>query len=147
MSPLTAFVGEGFPLPAAVVDLNNLFDATSQESADVPADTLLEVTEFRGLHCPSLVDHKLLRFRRVPTHDESPPMTEVETPTPCFFADTVCDDDVNILDAQRVLNIFNARAEDCAFNTDLDLVTDKVINILDIQSVLNRLGERAPFTP
>ena len=146
-SPLTVFVGEGVAAPTAVVDLNNLFSAATGVSAAVPADQNLTLTEFRGLLCPGLVDHKLFRFRRAPAHEEAPPITEVESPVKCFFADTVCDNTVNILDAQRVLNIFGRTRGQCAFNPDLDIVTDNVINILDVQSVLNRFGQSAPFPP
>jgi hypothetical protein len=158
--PLTAFVGEDVPAPAAAVDLNNLFAATSGVNAEVPADQILTVTEFRGLFCPGLADHKLLHFRRVPAAGTGgvpppgpvlppapPPVTELASPAGCFFADTVCDDTINILDAQRVLNIFNRTQGQCAFNSDLDIVPDKVINILDVQSVLNRFGQSAPFPP
>ncbi|MGE3541849.1 MAG: hypothetical protein AB7N91_31055 [Candidatus Tectimicrobiota bacterium] len=148
-SPLTAFAGDGFPLPTAAIDLNNLFDVATRESVEVPAAEILEFTEFRGRRCPNLTDHKLVRFRRAPAHQETPAITELETASPCFFADTVCDDQVNILDVQRVLNVFNADSQDCAFNPDLDTVAsvDNVINILDVQRVLNRFGEQAPFLP
>ena len=142
--PLTAYVEDGFASPLAVVDLNNLFTDQTGMSAEVAADTVLIISEFRGLLC-SVEDHKLLRFRKVPAHEENPPITELETAGLCFFADTVCDDQVNILDVQRVLNIFNEVLGDCAFNPDMDIVDDAVINILDVQSVLNRFGQQAPF--
>jgi hypothetical protein len=149
--PLSAFVGEGFAAPAAVVDLNNLFAGASAASADVTGGEDVEIVEFRGLLCPGLVDHKLLRLRRAPPHEEiagiGRRLSQLEAPAPCFFADTVCDGTVNILDVQRVLNIFNAAGGSCAFNPDLDIVADETINILDVQSVLNRLGESEPFTP
>jgi hypothetical protein len=147
--PLSAFVGEGgFDPPAAVVDLNNLFDPATRRSADVPSGARLEIVEFRGLRCPALEDHQLLRFRRVPAHEEVAQigrrLTELEAPAPCFFADVVCDGTVNILDAQRLLNVFGAVDDECAFNPDFDIVADGVVNILDVQSVLNRLGQAAP---
>jgi hypothetical protein len=150
-TPLSAFVAEGFVSPFAVVDLNNLFDQGTGISVEVPEETILALTEFRGLACPGLADHRLLRYRRAPPREEIPsvgsPITEVETPVTCFFADTVCDDTVNVLDVQRVLNFFDATAGNCGFHPDLDIVPDDVINILDVQSVLNRFGESAPFTP
>ncbi|MCZ6784006.1 MAG: hypothetical protein O7G30_11930 [Proteobacteria bacterium] len=63
----------------------------------------------------------------------------------CVFFDTVCDGVINILDVQRVLNIFGASAGDPDFNLELDLVADGTINILDVQTVLNHFGEQAPF--
>ncbi|MGR9106887.1 MAG: hypothetical protein ACU843_08165 [Gammaproteobacteria bacterium] len=142
--PISGFVASGFDSPSAVVDLNNIFDEQSGSSAEVNSGAVIELTEFRGLVCnPS--DQKLLRFRRAPPHLESPPITELETGSRCFPADTVCDDMVNILDVQRVLNIFNETSGSCRFNSDLDIVEDSVINILDVQSVLNRFGQKAPF--
>lgn len=146
-APLTAFAGERVPLPFAVVDLNNFFAAVTRESVAVPASELLEITEWRGLSCGGLADHKLVSFRRAAAHEEIPPMTELETAQPCFFADTVCDDHVNTLDIQRVFDVFNAVAPACAFHHDLDVVQDGVINILDVQRVLNRFGDNAPFVP
>jgi hypothetical protein len=75
------------------------------------------------------------------------PITELESGDPCFFADTLCDDTIDILDAQRVLTAFRSQPGDCRFNSDLDVVPDQTINVLDVQSVLNRLGESAPFDP
>jgi hypothetical protein len=146
-SPLTVFVGQGFPAPAAVIDLNNLYQSSTGTSAEVAANQNLTLTEFRGLLCPGLSNHKLIRLRRAPAHEETPPITEVEAPVPCFFADTVCDNTINILDAQRVLNIFGRTRGECAFNPDLDIVADDTINILDVQGVLNRFGQSAPFPP
>jgi len=143
--PLTAFVGKGFTSPATAVDLNNLFDVNSGKSADLAANTVIEITEFRGLTNCSLGDHKLLRFRRVPVHEETPKLTEVESSVACFFADTVCDGVVDIVDVQRVLNVFNEALGSCVFNSDLDIVNDGVIDILDVQSILNRFGQSAPF--
>lgn len=143
--PLTAFVGKDFASPASAVDLNNLFDAGSGKSADLAANTVIEITEFRGLSTCTLDNHKLLRFRRVPVHEETPKITEVESPAACFFADTVCDDVIDIVDVQRVLNLFNEALGSCVFNSDLDVVNDGVIDILDVQSVLNRFGQSAPF--
>jgi hypothetical protein len=158
--PLTAFVGEGVPAPAAVVDLTNLFTAASGVNAEVSVGQILTVTEFRGLVCPGLADHKLLRFRRAPAAGtgggpapgpvlapEPPRVTELKAPSECFFADTVCDDMVNTADAQRVLDIFSRTQGQCGFNSDLDIVADHTINILDVQSVLNRSGQSAPFPP
>lgn len=149
--PLTAFAGVGFGPQTAAVDLNELYDTATDVSALVPAGQILILTELRGLLCPGLAGHRLVRFRRAPAHEEigviGVPITEIETPVRCFFADTVCDDTVNILDAQRVLNVFGRASGDCAFNPDLDIVVDHVINILDVQSVLNRFGQSAPFPP
>ena len=142
--PLSGFVADGFQSPLAVIDLNNVFNDTVGMSVEIAAGTVLEVTEFRGLRC-NPDEHKLLHYRKAPDHIEDPAITELEVPALCFFADTVCDDVVNILDVQRVLNIFNEALGSCTFNPDLDIVNDAVINILDVQSVLNRFGQQAPF--
>jgi len=142
--PLTAFVGQDYPLPNAAVDLNNFFSFDSGLSADVQAATILEIIEYRGMLCDP-TKQKLVRFRKVPVHEETPPLTELESASACFSADTVCDETVNILDAQRTLNIFSETVGSCAYNNDLDLVLDGTINILDVQSVLNNFGKSAPF--
>lgn len=143
--PLSAFIGEGgFTLSTAVVDLNNLF-TTAGVNVNVAAGQVLTVKEFRGLLCPGLNNQALLRFRRVPARTETPAITKLETPVPCYFADTVCDDVINILDAQSVLNVFGAQTGQCVFNPDMDVVKDNAVNILDVQSVLNFFGRRAPF--
>jgi len=112
---------------------------------------VLRISEMRGLLCPGLADQMRTKYRRAPDHEEIPgagaPITEAERPDLCFFADTYCDDTIDILDAQRVLNVFGGRPGDCKYNTDLDIVTDQVIDVLDVQSVLNRFGESAPFNP
>jgi hypothetical protein len=149
--PLTAFVGDGFTTPLAVIDLNNLYGSASGIRVDVPEDQLLELTEFRGLHCPGLDAHRLLRFRRAPGHEEvvviGRAITEIEDPNLCFFADPVCDDIINILDVQRMLNILDKQCGECSFNPDLDIVQDCEISIPDVDSIFARYGETAPFTP
>lgn len=142
-SPLSAIVGEsGFT--DAVFNLNNYRDDAGTNIA-VPDDEILSLTEFRGLLCTGLDRHRLVRFRRHPVQMGSPPITELRTPAGCFFADTVCDDEVNVLDLQFVLNAFNRTLGECGFHPDLDISVDNVINILDVQSVLNRFGQQAPF--
>jgi hypothetical protein len=77
-------------------------------------------------------------------------LVEIKDPILCFFADNDCSGDVNILDVQRGLTMFNACVDDNIFNTDLNVVIDapfSCINILDIQSVLNRFNETEPYTP
>jgi hypothetical protein len=145
--PISAFVGEGCPLPTAVTNLRNLFDGAVHETADLAGNDILEVRKFRGLAdaACTLEEHVLFHFRRAPAHAETPAMSELEAPAVCFFADTVCDDRVDILDVQRVLNLFNKNCGVCQFNADLDIVDDCTINILDVQSVLNRFGQSAPF--
>lgn len=145
--PLSAFVGDDYPLPSTVINLRNLFDVTAHETADIRGNEILEVREFRGLAdgACTLAEHVLFHFRRAPEHGETPILSELETPTACFFADTVCDDRVDILDVQRVLNLFNKNCGACQFNADLDIVDDCTINILDVQSVLNRFGQSTPF--
>ena len=119
--------------------------------AEVPVGEVLELTELRGLICPGLTNHRSLRFRHAPEHEEvatiGRAISELESATPCFFADTDCNGAVNILDAQRVLNIWATQSTECLFNPDLDISPDQAINILDFQGVLNRFGETAPFDP
>jgi hypothetical protein len=147
--PVSAFVGAGAAAPGAVVDLNNLYRADDGTMLELAGGEVLQITEYRGLLCPA--GQSRTRFGRAPLHEEIPtsgaPITEAELAEACFFADTLCDDTIDILDAQRVLNAFGAADGTCSFNPDLDIVADDVINVLDVQSVLNRFGESAPFDP
>ena len=149
--PISAIVGEEALAPSTLVDLANLFDANLGTNLEVVGGEILQLTEMRGLNCPGLQGHKRVHYRRAPAHEEtatiSTSIPEAELALPCFFADTLCDDTIDILDAQRVLNIFSSQPGDCRFNPDLDIVADQQINILDVQSVLNRFGQSAPFPP
>lgn len=143
--PVSAFVGEGgFAVPDAVVDMNNIFDAAGV-SAEIPAEQVLVITEYRGLLCAGLENHKLYHLREAPKHLEVPAITELENPDACYFANTVCDDVIDIADAQAVLNIFNRVRGECVFNPDLDLNSDGVIDIVDFQAVLNQWNQTRPF--
>lgn len=143
--PISAFAGEhGVPLPQVLLDLNNVFDETGV-TAEVTQNAILELSLYRGLACSDPSEQRLFQFRRAPPDEEAPEVSSAEPGTACFAADTVCDGEIDILDAQRVLNRLNETETGCAFNPDLDLVEDGVINILDVQSVLNHLGESAPF--
>ena len=144
--PLSAFVGDGFGASAAVANLNNVHAADTRVSAEVTDGDVLDISEFRGLLC-SVAEHKLVRQRRAPEHQEIPPITELESPAACFFANTVCDDAIDIRDVQRLLNIFGRTLGECRFNPDMDIVIDGAIDIRDVQSVLNRFGEERPFLP
>ena len=130
-----------------LLNLNNLFDLATGETAETIADTVVRVTDYRGLACADPADQQRISFGRVPAHEETPPITELESLVDCFFADRVCDGAVDIVDAQFVLNSLNAVVGACDFNPYLDVVPDDEINILDAQAVLNRLNETAPFTP
>jgi hypothetical protein len=147
--PVSHFVGQGFTSPSTALDMNNLFDGTTGVSLEIAGGEVVELVEYRGLLCPGLTDHRLVRMRRAPSHEEAPalggPITQLESADLCFFADTFCDDTIDVLDAQRVLNAFGGQPGDCVYNSDLDIVLDQDINVLDVQSVLNRLGESAPF--
>lgn len=146
--PVSAWMGQGIAPPQALVDLGRLFDAATRTTAVPAAGVPVKLTQLRGLACPGAVDHALVRYRRVPAHLEETilgfPIVEVETGTPCFFADTHCDGVVDDLDGQRVLDAFDGVPGTCVFNPDLDVVADGVIDVLDLQHVLNRHGEAVP---
>ena len=143
--PLSAFVGEnGLSTRDVVVDLNNLFD-TAGTSAEALPGRALAFREMRGIECPGPANQSLTRFGRVPPHVEVPRISNVEDPTSCFTRqDTNCDDIVNVLDVQFLLNSFLAVSAQCAFNPQLDVVTDNVVNVLDLQDVFNRFGDVSP---
>jgi len=143
--PLTQFVGEaGFAAPLAAIDTNNFFGLDGR-SLELQANDVLKVTVFRGLLCAAQFDFQsLVGFKRNPSHEETPAITEIEVPPSCYRNDTICDESVNILDAQYVLNFFDHDLGSCGFNPSADVVADNEINILDVQSVLNDFGNSAP---
>lgn len=141
--PVTAFVGDGVASPLALVDLNNLFDASTHENLDVFGGNVLILREFRG-DGAGLGSATLVRYRKAPLDVA---LAEIKDPVQCFFADNNCSDGVNIIDVQRGLNLFDSMIGDNDFNSDMNVVVDNTINILDIQGILNRLDETAPFTP
>jgi hypothetical protein len=140
--PVSAFVGDGFPLPAAVADLNNLFEAATGVSADLAGGEVLRLSEYRGRLCP-LNDQDLVRFRRVPPHLETPPITSLEAAGACFTgADFTCDGCVDPIDFNEFLIKFGLANEppDCRFNADFDLSGDNRIDPIDFNELLMVFG-------
>ena len=92
--PLTAFAGEnGFAPQTAAIDTNNFFGADGR-SLELIADDALKVTVFRGLICSTdFANQSFFGFRRAPGHEETPAITEVESPFNCFTSDPICDND------------------------------------------------------
>jgi len=146
--PLTAFVGvDGFDLQSAIVDTNNFFDINGT-SLELQADDALKVSVFRGLICSTDFAHQgFFGFRRTPAHEETPSITEVEAPFNCFTSDPICDNDVNILDVQFIINSIDTSLGDCGFNPNVDVIADNDINILDIQRIINDIDTTVPNKP
>jgi hypothetical protein len=143
--PISVFVGEGgFAAPDAVLDMNNIF-GTDGFSAEVTGDEVLVITQLRGLLCAGAVDQKLANLRRAPPHVEVPAITELELPSSCFFANTVCDDVIDISDFQVVLSTYNRTLGECGFNPNYDLDHNGLIDVVDFQAVLNYYNATRPF--
>ena len=126
------------------LDFNNLYDAVGLSTA-IPEDTVLRIREIYGLDCGTADAGWLVRFRRAAL-PQSPgiPLQYTES-NACFFADTLCDGAVDVLDFQFLLNAFNQITGNCGFHPDFDIVNDGSIDVLDMQSLLNRFGETEPF--
>ena len=105
---LSAFVGEGFAPAEAVINLNNFFDLGDGQSSLIQSGEILSITEFRSRICSGLQDHIVRRSRVAPVHEEFAELggaiTELEDPGTCASLDPVCDQEVNSLDVQLVLN-------------------------------------------
>lgn len=140
-TPISAFVDTSAPVASVYFDGNNLLDLNGAR-LPVVENVDVRLREIRGLACPQA---ERVRFRRTPA------LTAVGEPlaftalASCFFADTVCDDTVDVLDFQFLLNSFGSTTGECGFSPDLDIVVDDTIDVLDMQSILNRFGESAPF--
>lgn len=133
--PVSAFPGEGFALPTAVVNLANLYDATGQTLALV-GDELLEVIEFRGILAGNITKHRLHHFRKVPSHEEEAALgvrlAELEPPGDCFDAcDFDCNDAVSIGDFFSFLGAYPSVKGQSVFNPDFDLTANGAISVSD----------------
>jgi hypothetical protein len=141
--PVSAFFGSDVE-SAAIIDLNNVYDADGA-SAEVAAGDVLDVTWYRGRKCPEIVHHRERTFRRAPAPPDEVPITSLEVPDFCHFADTFCDGVIDISDIQRVVSVLNAVEGSCRFNPELDVFADGFIDISDIQRIVTRLGRTEPF--
>lgn len=143
--PLTAFVGEGFSIPLAVVDLNNIFDSSTNTSASVPEGSVLEIMEFRGLLC-NIFDHKKKSFRRVSMHSEISSITGLELPGTCFSpggggsVDFNCDSRIGLEDLGALAARFGLEQPDCRFNQDFDSDKDGRIGLFDLGALASVFG-------
>jgi len=57
--PVTAFVGDGVDPPDALIDLNNVFGRTSNESLDVTEGKSLTLVNFRGMLGNTIITHQV----------------------------------------------------------------------------------------
>ena len=150
--PLTAFVGQDYQTPKGTVDLNNLIDDTTHSNANLVGGETLRILEYRGLLCTdsgsglSTTDnHQLEQFRRIPIHQESPPITELEAPASCFApngvaADWDCDGRIGLVDFARFLAKFDLERPDCRFNQDYDLDNDGGVSLADFARFASVFG-------
>jgi hypothetical protein len=129
--PVSSFVAvNGF----AYVDANNLLKGDAAIHL-MQADNSIEVKVLRGLLCAGAVDHLQVFYRK---HGEDLlDGAQVNLANLCTAADTVCDDQINVLDIQFVLNALNSTPAECRFTAELDVVPDQGINVLDVQQILN----------
>lgn len=142
--PVSAFVGEGgLGNNRVMIDLNNLFNSAGS-NAEIADLQVLRLTEFRGAVGCQPTQHALVRFRKAPSHEELPVITELESGVSCNGVDTVCDNQINILDSQFVLNAFNSSLGTCQYHPELDVVIDGQIDVMDVQQVLNYFGTTLP---
>jgi hypothetical protein len=144
--PVSAFVSEGgVAAPDVIVDMNNLFDSAGK-SLEILPDQVIEITHYRGLLCSSDISRQALGVRyRAPAHAEAQPIVELEDPVQCFFSNLDCNDIIDIVDVQALLNIWGTTVGGCRFNPSFDINGDGQINIIDFQSILNQWNKTRPF--
>ncbi len=143
--PISAFIEESteaepLVIAEAIVDLNNLFDKTSSSSAILSAGEKLEIKKFRGLLCD--IDNQVLsQIRRVPEHEETPVITELESPGACFSqADFNCDSRVSLEDLGTFAAQFGLEQPDCRLNPDLDFNDDGRVGLFDLGALSPLFG-------
>lgn len=147
--PLTAFVADGIAAPSTVIDLSNLISDVTGTNVQVVGGTVIEISEYRGLHCTNLNEQKLVRLRRAPDHEEDPPISEAESVASCFApggtaADFNCDSRVGAGDFNLFLANFGVSSTeatpDCKFNDDFDLNKDRTVGAGDFNLFLSVFG-------
>lgn len=74
--PVTAFVGDGVDPPYALIDLNNVFGRTSNESLDVSEGKNLTLVNFRGMLGNAIITHQV---------PEDVGLSEIKLPDPALF--------------------------------------------------------------
>jgi len=131
LHPVTSLVGGN---DFAYVDANNLLQSDSSIHT-LSEGQNIEVKVLRGRLCAGSVDHLQVFYRK---HGEDlEEGVQVNLAQHCNAVDTVCDDQINVLDVQFALNAINSTPSECRFSEDLDVVQDEQINVLDIQQILN----------
>ncbi len=129
--PVSSFVSVN---EFAYVDANNLMNG-SLGTYSVQQGDSIQIQVLRGMLCAGSVDHLQAFYRK---HGEDLELgTQINLANRCTAADTVCDDQINVLDAQFVLNSLNSTPSECRFTEELDVVVDQQINVLDVQQILN----------
>lgn len=150
--PLSTIVGDGIDPPYALVDLNNLYDASSHTNMELFGGEVVSLTQFRGALCgTSFTCHSLIHRRIVPLNEEvtdpliGRELSEVEEPTSGFFADLNCDDNVNLLDGTIFTASYSFELGNCCYHPDTDFNDDAVVNLLDGTMFTAEYGNSAPF--
>lgn len=77
--------------------------------------------------------------------DPMPVAAATATLTVCYYADQDCDDDVDIVDVQRVAGAWNTLPGDPKYAVEKDVDRDGDIDIVDIQRVAGKWNTVAPF--
>lgn len=144
-SPVSAWTGDGIFPPDVIIDLNNIFSASTHENMNLMGGERMKLLEIRGQDGCTLE-----RWRKVPLDNEledyalSGDLVEVRAPGTCFDpADLDCNNWVNILDILRDVSGYNTKLGDLCFNSDLDVKNnDGWVNILDILYVVGKYNTR-----
>jgi len=130
-----------FPISASVGSDNFAYiDASNLKNGDADTPLLvedgnIELKVLRGLLCDGAVDHMQVFYRKYGADLLDGP--QVNLVKHCSKEDTVCDDQINVLDVQFVLNSLNSTSSECSFTGELDVVEDQQVNVLDLQQILN----------
>lgn len=136
-APVTSWVGAGIGAPSGLLNLNNMFNATTGTSMDLAGGERVRLREWRGTGSCG-IEH----FRKVPAESG---MSLVKSPAPAFIKQDVdATDCVNILDILRVAGGFGQLRGDSCFNADFDLDSNDEVNILDILDAVGKFGQCAP---
>ena len=132
-NPVSASVGDGIPSPGTLIDLNNIYSASTMKNMNLRGNERMRLLEVRGLDGCTLE-----RWRKVPADNE---IAEVKAPGVCFMKEDIdCNDVVDIGDIILDINGYGGIAGINCFNSDLDQDGNNLIDIGDIILVIGKFG-------
>ena len=131
--PVSGFAGEGVSLPAAYVDLNNLFSGQNHKNMPLYGGEKLTLIQFMGIYGLETAHYF------VPVNGQ---LAEMQSPTSFSPCDGDFDDDGDVdgSDLAVFANAFGYSSDDPDYSTDCDFNDDGYVNEIDLDSFTRSFG-------